>query len=253
MNLFDFVIKRFLIALQFLTSLPIYIKSEIKDKDFGASLLYFPLVGSLIGLILAGSAFLLSSLPPFLKSALILLFSIIITGGIHLDGFADTCDGFYGNKPKEKILEIMRGSRIGTMGVTGITMLLLLKFSLLISISQENLWKLLILTLVFSRWVQIWACFSSCYAREDGKARYFIEYAGYKEIIPGTIFSLVIFWGILRLKGVILFVIAMLPIFLFINYIKRRLGGMTGDTIGAINEIAEVVLLFLGIIFINIC
>ena len=180
-------LRKGLIALQFLTIFPVKIsaeggsapdgKSDIKEKDFGASLLYFPLVGLLIGLILALSAFLLFPLPGIIKGATILIISIIITGGIHLDGFADTCDGFYGNKPKEKILEIMKDSHIGAMGVIGIVSLLLLKFSLIASFNERLLWKALILMVVFSRWVQVMACFSASYARQEGKAKYFLEYA----------------------------------------------------------------------------
>ena len=247
--------KLFLIALQFLTILPIKIpagggsapggKSEINEKDFGRSLLYFPLVGLLIGLLLVGSVFLFSFLPLLLKSALILIFSIIITGGIHLDGFADTCDAFYGNRPKEKILEIMRDSRIGVMGAIGIFSLLLLKFGIIASLSDALLWKALILMAVFSRWAQVLACFDSSYARQEGKAKYFIEYATKKELFIGFFFTLALFCLLSKLKGLILFFTSLLPTFLFLQYIKKRIGGMTGDTIGALSEFAEVSVLLL--------
>ncbi len=239
--------KRFLIALQFLTIFPIKIKSEIKEKDFGASLLYFPLIGLLIGLLLSVSAILLSFLPflpALLKGALILLISIITTGGIHLDGFADTCDGFYGNRPKEKILEIMKDSHIGTMGVIGVVSLLLLKFSLIVSFPAGFLWKALIMMSVFSRWFQVMACFSACYARQEGKAKYFIEYAGKKEVFIGGIFTLGLFLLLMQLKGVIIFFLSMLSVLLFLHYIRKKIGGMTGDTIGAVSEITEVSTLF---------
>ncbi|MHC4593839.1 MAG: adenosylcobinamide-GDP ribazoletransferase, partial [Planctomycetota bacterium] len=137
--------KQFLIALQFLTILPINIRSEVNEKDFGNSLLYFPVVGILIGLVLCTAAFLFSVLPNLVVGVIILIISIVITGAIHLDGFADTCDGFYGSKPKDKILEIMRDSRVGTMGVVGVVCLLLLKFTLIVSIPREMLWKVLIM------------------------------------------------------------------------------------------------------------
>ena len=246
--------KRFLIALQFLTIFPIKIKSEIKEKDFGASLLYFPLIGLLIGLLLSLSAILLSFLPflsALLKGALILSISIIITGGIHLDGFADTCDGFYGNRPKEKILEIMRDSHIGSMGAIGVFCLLLLKFSLIVSLPEGFLWKALIMMSVFSRWSQVMACFSACYARQEGKAKYFIEYVGKKELYLGALFTLVSFCLLSGLRGVILFFSSLLPAFLFLQYIKKRIDGMTGDTIGALSEIAEVTVLLLALFIWN--
>lgn len=236
--------RRFLIALQFLTILPVRVGPKVEEKDFGASLLYFPLVGLLIGLLLATSNFLFSFLPQSLKATLILLISIVITGGIHLDGFADTCGGFYGsNNPKEKILEIMRDSRIGTMGVVGVVSILLLKFSFIASLPENILWKTLILMATFSRWAQVLACYSSSYARKAGKAKYFIEYTTKKELFIGFLFTLFIFYLFLKLKGFVLFFVSFLFTFLFLQYIKKRIGGMTGDTIGALSEFAEVSLL----------
>lgn len=239
--------KRFLIALQFLTVLPIKIKSEIAEEDFGRSLLYFPVVGTLIGLVLSGVTLLLGFLPNPVVCMLILIISIVITGGIHLDGLADTCDGFYGPRPKEKILAIMRDSRAGVMGVIGIFCLLSLKFTLIVSTPKNVLWKLLILMTAFARWSQILACYTSNYAREEGKAKYFVEYDSKKELLVGGIFTVVLFLLLLKSEGVILLVLSLVPILLFINYIKRKIGGMTGDTIGAISEIAEVAVLFFGL------
>ncbi len=243
--------KRFLIALQFLTVLPIKIKSEIAKEDFGRSLLYFPVVGMLIGLVLSGTALLSCFWPISVVGMLILIISIVITGGIHLDGFADTCDGFYCPRPKEKILEIMRDSRVGTMGVVGVVCLLLLKFTLIVSIPQNVLWKLLIMMTVFARWSQILACCTSDYAREGGKAKFFVEYAGKTELLVGSIFTMILFLLLMKLEGVILLVLSFLSILLFINYVKKKLGGMTGDTIGAISEIAEVAVLFFGLVYLG--
>ncbi|MDP2943504.1 MAG: adenosylcobinamide-GDP ribazoletransferase, partial [Candidatus Omnitrophota bacterium] len=111
------------------------------------------------------------------RGSLILIAWIIITGGIHLDGFADTCDGFYGKRSREDILKIMRDSHIGAMGATSLTALLLLKFAILSSVAQEDLLKILVITAVFARWSQVLACTISKYARDEGKAKYFIEYA----------------------------------------------------------------------------
>ena len=241
--------KNFFIALQFLTILPIRIKSEIKEKDFGRSLVYFPVVGALIGLMLASILLVLSFLPHLVVVALILIVLIVITGGIHLDGFADTCDGFYGSRPKEKILEIMRDSHIGTMGVIGVICLLLLKFTLLINIPREILWKSLIAMTLFARWSQVLACFSSNYSRREGKAKYFIEYAGWRELLIGSLFTVISFLLLMKIEGLILFILSLVLILLFINYVKRKIGGMTGDTIGATNELAEVAVIFFLVVY----
>jgi adenosylcobinamide-GDP ribazoletransferase len=242
-------VKRFLIALQFLTVLPIKIKSEIAQKDFGGSLLYFPAVGMLIGLLLAGMVLLLGFLPGPVVGVLILIVSIVITGGIHLDGFADTCDGFYGKWPKEKILEIMRDSRIGTMGAAGVVCLLLLKFTLIVSIPENVLWKQLIMMMVFARWSQVLACYTSDYAREEGKGKYFVSHARKASLFAGSVFTVILFLLLMRFKGIVLFVPSFAGILLFINYAKKKIGGMTGDTIGATSEIAEIAVLFFGLVY----
>jgi adenosylcobinamide-GDP ribazoletransferase len=236
--------KRFLIALQFLTIFPVKINSAIKEKDFGASLLYFPFIGLLIGLILFLSSLLFSFLPVFPKGALILIISIVITGGIHLDGFADTCDGFSGRRSQEEILRIMRDSHIGVMGAIGIVTLLLLKFALIVSISQDFLGKSLILMVTFSKWSQGLACLVSKYVRSEGKAKFFIEYVNRKDVIIGGLFTAILFLLMAKLKGIFILALSFLFLLLFIQYVKRKIGGMTGDTIGATSEIAEVLILF---------
>jgi len=248
MNLFDSAIKRFLAALQFLTILPLSVRSGIEGKDLGESLIYFPVIGLLIGALLAGAAFLFSPLPGLLKSAIIVILSTFITGGIHLDGFADTCDGFYGSRSKEKILEIMRDSRIGSMGAMGLTAILLLKFSVIATLPNDILWKALIAMAVFSRWAQVLACGAYPYARGEGKAKYFIERANGREIAIGVFFTLAVFFLLMHLMGILLFFVSAACVYFFMRYINKKIGGMTGDTIGAVNEIAEVsILLLLGI------
>ena len=240
--------KQFLIALQFLTILPIKIKSGVKRKDFGVALIYFPIAGALIGLLLVLILLVFGFLPHLVTAVLVLIGSIVITGGLHLDGYADTCDGFYGSKPKEKILEIMQDSRVGVMGVIGIVGLLLLKFTLIVSIPQNILWRVLIMMVVFARWSQVLACYTSNYARKEGKAKYFVECARKRELLIGGLFTAASFLLLLKFKGVILLTLSLFPVFLFINYVKRKIGGMTGDTIGATSEVAEIAVLFFALI-----
>jgi adenosylcobinamide-GDP ribazoletransferase len=241
--------KRFLIAFQFLTIFPIKVK-EIKAQEFGKSLRYFPLVGTVIGLILTLSLYIFSLiLPHIIVSFLILIILVVITGGIHLDGFADTCDGLCSSHPKDKVLEIMRDSRIGVMGAIGLILLLMLKFSLFYSIPTSVLGKTLVIMVTSGRWLQVLACYLSRYVQDEGKGRYFIEYAGKRELIQSSVFSLIVAMLVMGSKGVaflILLTIIVLPI---ISYIKKRLGGMTGDTIGAVSEISEVIILFMILIW----
>ncbi|NQU95015.1 MAG: adenosylcobinamide-GDP ribazoletransferase [Candidatus Omnitrophica bacterium] len=235
--------RHFLIALQFLTILPIKIKSEMKKEDFGRSLVYFPVIGMLIGLALCMVASLFGFLPNLVTAALIIISSVAITGGIHLDGLADTCDGFYGHKPKEKILEIMRDSRIGVMGVAGVVSLLLLKFTLIVSMPKDVLLKSLLMMAVFGRWSQVLACFVSQYARQEGSGKNFVKYATIREFLIASAFTVGLSILLLGPKGILFLVLSSLSVFIFIWYAKKKIGGMTGDTIGAVNEIAESAML----------
>lgn len=240
--------KKFLIALQFLTILPLKVK-EIKNREFGKSLTYFPLAGAVIGLILALSLYVFSSiLPHIVVSLLILIILVVVTGGIHLDGFADTCDGLWGSHPRQESLKIMRDSRIGVMGVLGLILLLLLKFSLFYSSPHFALGKILVVMATLGRWFQVLACYLSRYAQNEGKGKYFVEYVEKKEFFLSTLFSLAITVFVMRTKGFILFILSIIAVWPIIDYIKRRIGGMTGDTIGAVGEISEVIILFGGLI-----
>jgi adenosylcobinamide-GDP ribazoletransferase len=245
--------QKFLIALQFLTILPVRIKSEPSEQDIRASLVYFPLVGTLIGAFLAVILFVFNFLPQPVMAALVLIASIVITGGMHLDGFADTCDGFYGNRPREKMLEIMRDSRVGAMGVMGIVSVLLLKFTLLLALPKTILPLTLILMTTFARWSQTFACFTSGYAREEGKGRAFIGYNSKKGFFIAGAFTIFVFLSLMRFKGIIFLAFSLVPVGLFITYIKKKLGGMTGDTVGAVSELAEIAMLFSFFIPLQIC
>ena len=235
--------RAFLIALQFLTILPVRIKKGVKNSDFGRSLTFFPVIGLIIGITLAFLGGISGSMPHLFQSALILIASIVLTGGLHIDGLADTCDGLYGNRSREKALEIMRDSHVGAMGVLGIVSILILKFTMIAGMPDYLLWRGLILMSVFSRYSQVFACAVSTYARNEGKARHFIEHAGKGSIFIGGAVTLAVFILLAGFKGFVIFCANLFIIFLFIQYIKKRIGGMTGDTIGAASEISEAAVL----------
>lgn len=242
--------KYLLIALQFLTIFPVRIKEEIEGRDFGKALIFFPVVGLIMGIVLNILVSIFNFLPMMVLTAIVLAVSVLVSGAIHLDGFADTCDGLYGAKPKERALEIMRDSSIGAMGVVGLILLFLLKASALSSLPKESLGKILIAGMVFSRYAQVFACFLSKYARKEGKARNFVEYAGYREFFYATMACLIILSVLLKIKGLFLFNLGLSFTLLAVIWIKRRIGGMTGDTIGAVSEIAEASVFLFALILI---
>lgn len=240
--------KKFLIALQFLTIFPVRIPGRIKEEEAAASLAYFPLIGLIIGLILAAISQASGFLPPAVIISIIIASLIMLTGGLHLDGFADTCDGLYAGRTKESSLEIMRDPHIGTMGAAAIAVLFLFKFTVLLNIPEENLWKALIIAPVFAKNWLVLACYKSKYAREEGKAKLFIEKAKLKNVITASLISLAVILALGQIKGVTACLISSFFLFLFVSYIKKRIGGMTGDMIGAVHEAAEVLFLFLFLI-----
>jgi len=235
--------KTFLIALQFLTRFPVKINSEILGKDLNNSLYFFPLVGGIIGIILLIPLLLLDIFSIKLIVIIILILQVIITGCLHLDGFADTIDGFYGGKNKERILEIMKDSRIGSIGVIGLIILLLLKIELLASLNIEILWKAIISMMFFSRFIQVFLCNIYNYAREVGKAKHFIGNKNYIQILVTFIFTIAIIYFLFGYFSIILICLSLIPIYLYSVFIYRKIGGMTGDTIGAASEISEVLFL----------
>ncbi|MCK5580143.1 MAG: adenosylcobinamide-GDP ribazoletransferase [Candidatus Omnitrophica bacterium] len=243
--------KYFLIALQFLTIIPVQIKSRITSTDYTKSLLYFPVVGILIGAVTVSIMHIFMPLSHMVAAAVALIVSVVITGALHLDGFADTCDGFYGNRTKEEILRIMKDSHVGAVGAAGIVLLLLFKFTLLISINPHVVWKIIIISTVFSRWSQTLGCYLSVYAREDGKGKLFIGHARVKDVLIGGLITLIFSGLLLQIKGVFICLGGLLCAFLYLQYAKTKIDGMTGDMVGAMSEITETSILLLGLLLWN--
>lgn len=240
--------KYFLIALQFLTVLPIKIKTKVTERDLGKSLVYFPLAGGVIGIFLALIALIFGLLSHNISIVMVLISSAILTGALHLDGFGDVCDGFFGGRSKENVLSIMRDSRIGAFGVTGLLSLFLLKFVLLLNIPQKILPGMLIVMVMFSRWIQVFACCRFDYVRTQGKAKGFMSGIHRKGFIIATCFLLIAGLGLGGVKMPVILIGASLPVIFFMRYVKKKIGGMTGDTIGASSEIAELSFLLFFII-----
>ncbi|MFH1753459.1 MAG: adenosylcobinamide-GDP ribazoletransferase [Candidatus Omnitrophota bacterium] len=219
--------------------------------DAAKSLLYFPLVGAIIGAILCLITFVIGTLPSFVIAAILLAASFILTGGIHIDGFADTCDGLCSGKPRDAILNIMRDSNTGALGAACLVIMLLLKFSIIAGTPIDHLWKSLLLMATFSRWSQALSCVTSKYARQDGKAKLFITNAKPKDVIFGGLLTLSLFYWLSGLTGIAVFTLSLVSAVLSIFYIKNKIGGMTGDTIGAVNEISENSVLLFSLILIK--
>lgn len=251
----------FLTALRFLTIFRIPGGRIETAEDMGRSAVWFPVVGLIIGVILALINWVFSLfLPAAATSSLTIVLLVIVTGAMHLDGFADTCDGLAGNKPAEERWRVMHDSRTGAFGVTGLILLLLVKFVLLNSIPQANVTSVLVLMPVISRWAMVYAIAKYPYARTEGLGKAFKNGVTRTRLVVATVITLglsivLAWWADLDYYYIVGFGIMVVIWFFIITvsaYFRSKFAGLTGDTYGAINELAETgVLLVAGIAFFN--
>jgi adenosylcobinamide-GDP ribazoletransferase len=244
----------FLAALKFLTIIRFPLRREATPEELGCSQVYFPVVGIIIGLILAGLNWLLGlALPPTVVNVLLIASLAGITGALHLDGFADTCDGIGGQKAVEARWQAMRDSRVGGFGVIGVSLLLLVKFISLNSVPPSMMTLTLILMPVISRWAMVYALFAYPYARPEGLGTVFKQQASPQRFSVATIITLAVVMLLTLLPNVAYSYLAALVLMggtwviatAAATYLKRKFVGLTGDNYGAINEIAEVSVLIL--------
>lgn len=239
------MIKGFLTALQFLTIIRAAKDPGITGEKLGRSMACFPLVGLLLGLILVAVRYTFGYiLSPSIVDILVIATLVVITGALHLDGFADTVDGLTGGKDREKTLAIMRDSRIGSFAVAGLVLFLMLKIFALREVPPEMKNRVLLLMPVLGRWATVQLAFGFTYARSGpGTALAFTRFAGKREYVIATLITAVISLGLFRLQGAIILLVIALFTLLFGLFFQRRLGGVTGDIMGAACEINEVVTL----------
>jgi adenosylcobinamide-GDP ribazoletransferase len=229
---------RLLAALQFLTVIPV--KRRFSAKQLGRSTAYFPVVGIVIGLILAALNYLLSLvLPSGVVNALLVVSLVVLSGGLHLDGLADTCDGLAKHGTPDERRRVMHDSRVGGFGVIGIALVLLVKYVSLNSLPPSLVMFSLVIAPVISRWTMVYAIFAYPYGRASGLGKAFKQTTGWQELVIATIVALALAAGLLRLAGLAILFAVWLLTMAVATYLKRRFAGLTGDTYGAINEVAE--------------
>jgi len=238
-------LKSLLIALQFLTIIPLQPSAKLEEEDIARSMSFFPLVGMFIGgFLVLINLLTLRYLSPFVTSALLLIGWVGITGALHLDGFADTMDGLCGGKNKEEILRIMEDSFIGAKGVVALILLLLLKFTLLVGLVNDYKNYALFFAPVAGRWSMVVGIYLSSYAREKGLAQAFFKYKRGREILWASLITFCLGLGLFKIEFFYIIGVVLAANLLLIAYLKRRIGGLTGDNMGALNEIIELISLF---------
>jgi adenosylcobinamide-GDP ribazoletransferase len=242
-------LRLFLIAIQFLTRLPVPDKLQASEETLGRATRFFPLVGVMVG---AGAALTFSSLRrPLPHSAAVLcaiIFTAFITNGFHEDGLADAFDGFGGGWTKEQALEIMRDSRLGTYGALALVFLILGKYSFLSALAPGQVWRWLIVAHAASRWTALPLCAWLPYARAEGQGKLVAKQIGKTEIFVGSV-TLFITVLLLSWRGAFAALLATsLAPLLSGLYFRARLSGLTGDCLGAANQLTEVSLYLTAII-----
>jgi adenosylcobinamide-GDP ribazoletransferase len=234
------------LALTFLTKLPWPWRGPADETALARSMFWFPWVGAVLGLIFWGAwAGLHRALPVPAAAALLLTLTVWITGGLHLDGLADTADGLGGGRTPEEALAIMKDSRVGAFGVISLILGLVLKFSLFLSLAtQTTVAGVLLLFPVISRWSMVLLAYLSPYARAEGGLGQAMTLGVSPRVLLGASLSaggLTLL--ILGAPGLVLFIAAGALVWLGSLYFHHRLGGITGDILGATNEFVEIMVL----------
>lgn len=231
----------FLIALQFLTTFPIQLKAMPSPQQNAQSLLFYPIIGLLIGLILFAIAYFLNTLPIILLSTLLLVLWIWLTGGLHLDGLADTADAWVGGfGDKERTLSIMKDPACGPIGVLSLIILCLIKWSALYVLLEKKLYLALILFPILGRLAPLFLFLTTEYVRAKGLGSSIAQY------IPKTwamiVFALTLLaTGYFVWTGLATAIIFILTLIYLRHKFVQRIDGITGDTVGASIEIVEAV------------
>lgn len=236
-------IEIFFTALMFYTRIPCPKWVTHDPVYLNKATRYFPLMGWIVGgaaALVFYSAEYIWNIPVALLLSMIT--SVFITGAFHEDGFADVCDGFGGGWTKEKILDIMKDSRTGAYGVIGISLLLLLKYMSLLSVNTYQLPVLLFAAHSFSRLCPVLMMYTSQYVREneDAKAKPLAKSITAKEVVPALLFGLaplILFWEI---KIIAVLVLPLAGLMYLRWYFHKWIGGYTGDCLGTVQQVTEV-------------
>lgn len=237
------MLRQFLLAVQFLTRLPVPNRLATTEAELGRAAAFFPLVGVIVGGSTAG-VYLLAArvVSPPVAILLALVFAAFITSGFHEDGLADTFDGLGGGWTKDRALEIMRDSRIGAYGALALIFLILGKFITLTELGSEHVWRWLIVAHVAARWTVLPLCKWLPYARPEGQGKLVAKQITSIALLIGSLTFLLTLLLFPWRTAIIALAMTIVVTFLSGLYYKRRLGGITGDCLGATNQITELLM-----------
>ena len=184
-------------------------------------------------------------LPTALGSALLIVALVLLTGANHLDGFMDSCDGMVAGRSPQERLAIMRDSRVGSFGVVGVLCLLLVKYISILFLPGASRMAALLLMPTLGRWSMVYAIVAYPAARREGLGQSYKGHANWGGVVIATIITIAVSVVLLKLLGLALVAAIWLILVIMAAFFKKKLGGLTGDTYGAINEVIEVSVLIL--------
>jgi len=248
--------KPLLAAIQFLTVIPFPKSFTGGEKELEKCMPFFPVVGLLIGIIIAAFDHVMGFIfPPLPASVMTVIAMTGISGGLHMDGLADTADGFFSARPRERVLEIMRDSRTGVMGVIAVVFVIVLKISVLISLSPPFRPGIIVLMPLAGRCSFVVMMTALPYVRrEGGLATAFGAGKSWLNVLWTSAFLLAAGWLAGHWMGLAASLSALLMAALFSVYCFHKIGGYTGDTLGAGCELTEIIpaiaaLALMGIVY----
>lgn len=227
---------------------------SLDSRIFSRAIVFFPVVGGIIGIVNSGLYLLLKQLLPLEVLAVVLIaLPIFMSGGMHFDGLLDSCDGIFSGRSRERSLEIMRDSRVGSMGVIAGILNILLRYTLLVSLPVALLPALLITQPVTGRWVMSIAVHFFPYARkEGGLGQGFNENKRVLFIVLSTGLAFLIAFAVSGLSSVGTLALTGFLSLLIALWAANRLGGLTGDVYGGLNETGEILYMMIWLLGLNL-
>jgi len=236
--------RLYLIALQFLTIIPLPFDTRCRKEDLGRSSACFPLVGLTIGGLLVGLNWLIDPwLNRSLTAALLITALAAITGGLHLDGLADVCDGLAARGSRERFLAVMKDSNVGAVGAVGLVLGLVLKWQALLAVPAGITWQALLLFPTLGRCAQVLAMAGAQHARQNGLGAAFIQGMAARHLLVALFTTIAACLLLLPVKGMIALTAVFAVTLVIKGYFRNRLGGLTGDIIGCTCELSEILAL----------
>jgi len=244
--------RRLLCGLAFLSRLPVPRAGDYDAADLGKATLTFPVVGALIGGIEALALWVIGAkLPAMLGAMMILVVHALVTGALHLDGLADMADGFGGGRTREDVLRIMRDHHIGAYGVVALILLLGVKAAALASLLATGSWRVLVVAAALGRFTAVPLARSLPYARkqEGGLGAALTDHVGPGELLGATVLAAAISIALVGPRAAAYYGGATVAVIWGVGATcKERIGGVTGDTMGAASELAEAFIYVLAVV-----